>query len=118
MIDTNKKLVYQSASLPEASFIRIMLAHEDIESVTDNERLAALLGDVPNADASVKVYVDTADFSKACDIIKRHARKVGSGEVPTSIKCAACAAVNPSTFESCWQCEKSLEGATPCANDE
>jgi hypothetical protein len=100
--------VFGSQVLWEAHLLKEELALEGIEAELRGEVRPALAGGIPIDEAQVELWVVEDKAEGARKII---AASRASGARKESLICPKCRELNPSTFEECWSCKESLEGA-------
>lgn len=100
------KKLYRAANLPDAHIVRSLLAQAGIQAHVFNENAQGGLGQLPFTEAWPEVWVcEDRDLTRAREIVQAFEC---SPEVSTSVHCSACSEENPSSFQLCWSCGKSL----------
>ena len=100
------KKLYRAANLPDAHILRGLLAQAGIQAHVFNENAQGGLGQLPFTEAWPEVWVsEDRDLIRAREIVQAFEC---SPEASASVRCPACTEENPSSFQLCWSCGKSL----------
>ena len=100
------KKLYRAANLPDAHILRGLLAQAGIQAHVFNENAQGGLGQLPFTEAWPEVWVsEDRDLGRAREIVQAFEC---SPEVIESVRCPACTEENPTSFQLCWSCGKSL----------
>ncbi len=98
--------IYSAATLPDAHLVRGLLGQAGIDAKVFNENAQGGMGEIPFTHAYPEVWiVDERDTVRARELIRQFERP---GPQAATVRCPACAEVNPGNFQLCWSCGESL----------
>lgn len=94
--------IYSAPTLPDAHFVRGLLAQAGIEARVFNENAQSVMGEIPVNLAWPEVWImDEADALQARELI----RDFDHPQIDTSAAfCPHCHEDSPSHFRTCWNC--------------
>lgn len=99
--------LYSASNLPEAHLLLHRLVRVGIEACVLNEHAQGGLGEIPFTHAYPEIWImEEADERRARAIIAEFER---TPNIQDATYCRSCGESNPSEFEICWQCGKSLD---------
>jgi hypothetical protein len=99
------KRVYSAANLPEAQILADRLAAGGIRARILNANASSIAGELPVDLATPQLWVDDARHADRARALIEEFLNTPSGPPRP---CPACGEENPSAFELCWSCGKSL----------
>ena len=95
------------ANLPEAHLLLHRLVAAGIEARVLNEHAQGGMGEIPFTQVYPEIWImQESDSVQAREIIAAFERPPSSHK---TIRCKACAEINPPGFEICWHCGKPLD---------
>ena len=102
--------VYQAADLAEAHLLARLLECHGIDVHIFNQNALGALGEIPFTHAWPELWVDRDDDrARAMAVIE--AFEASRARDDEQVQCRSCCESNPGSFDYCWSCGASLDGA-------
>ncbi len=99
--------LYQAENLPQAHLLLDKLATAGIEAHIFNANAQGIAGETPVTETLPEVWIEQESDEPAARAVVDAFEQQLRAPV-TERACSHCDAMNPSTFEICWQCGKPL----------
>ena len=102
------KLVYTHQNFTQVALMRSLLDQERIPSITRNEHLSPLAGQLPLTEVMPQLWVADEDFHLAQSVVS------DSQNAPATDfqawNCPRCGAHNEANMGACWRCDWEIDG--------
>lgn len=104
------KLVYSHPNFAQVGLVRSLLENDGIPTVTRNQNLSPLAGEVPVFEVWPELWVAEEDFERAHNLIEKSKAAPTPEEELSSWICPRCGAENEGNMGLCWNCDYAIDG--------